>query len=181
MKRFAWRLQRVLDIRIRQEQAARTELLALTEKVAHLRQELLRQEAVVREALTAVAKESPQKRVSTQQLFLKSCGACDEKIRSLKASLAELEVQRKVKVDELLRLRRLRKNLEKLREYARARFMAEQEKLDQKRLDETATVGFARKMIDLRGLIGPQPRPRTRVPLGNKNLNTGGRPILRVP
>jgi len=42
MKRFAWRLQRVLEIKKKEEQKVRAELFQLAEKLAQTRGELLR-------------------------------------------------------------------------------------------------------------------------------------------
>ena len=49
------------------------------------------------------------------------------------------------KIAEVLKLRRFKDGLEKLRTEAKIRFIKEQEKLEQKQLDEGATVGFVRK------------------------------------
>lgn len=148
MKKFAWRLQRVLDIRIRQEEAARKELLELSERLAQMRQELLVKQAGLRELLGKLAQEEPAKRLNRQQLFMKSCESYDRMIRGLKKQIAEMDAQKKVKLAGLLKLSRFRKALEKLRSYARARFNAEQEKLEQKQLDESATLSFAREMAE---------------------------------
>jgi hypothetical protein len=47
MKRFVWRLQRVLDIKRKEEQKKRTELLELTEKIAQRRAELLAKQMIL--------------------------------------------------------------------------------------------------------------------------------------
>ena len=51
----------------------------------------------------------------------------------------------KQKIAEVLKVRRFKEGLEKLRAEAKTRFIKEQEKLEQRELDESATVGFARK------------------------------------
>lgn len=147
MKRFVWRLQRVLDIKSKQEELASAELLALTEKLAHVRQELLARQAALREMLAKLAQKCPSKRLGEQELFLKSCSPYDEKIKKLKSRVSKLESQRKAKVVEVLRLRRFAKALKKLRTNAKAKFMTEQEKLEQKELDQGTIIGFARKII----------------------------------
>lgn len=152
MKRFVWRLQRVLDIKSKQAELASAELLALTEKLAHVRQELLARQAALREMLAKLAQKRPSKRLGEQELFLKSCSPYDEKIKKLKSRVSELESQRKAKVVEVLRLRRFTKALKKLRTDAKAKFMTEQEKLEQKELDQGTIIGFARKIIDRVGV-----------------------------
>jgi flagellar biosynthesis chaperone FliJ len=61
--------------------------------------------------------------------------------------LSALESARKQKIAEVLEVRRFKEGLEKLRAEAKTRFIKEQEKLEQRELDESATVGFARKLI----------------------------------
>jgi flagellar biosynthesis chaperone FliJ len=56
-----------------------------------------------------------------------------------------LERQQREKVAEVLKIRRYKQGLEKLRAQAREEFIAEQERLEQKELDERAGVSFVRK------------------------------------
>jgi len=55
MKRFVWRLQRVLDIRKKEEQKARAELLELTERLAGARGELLAQRKMLELSLIHIS------------------------------------------------------------------------------------------------------------------------------
>jgi len=145
MKRFVWRLQRVLDIKTKEEQTKKTELLKLTEKLTETRSQLLAQKRILEEIINGLAGEEPQKRLSRQEFFLKYSVTADEYIRKLENKVSELESQQRQKIAEVLKLRRFRKGLEKLRAKAKAKFIKEQEKLEQKELDEIAAIGFARK------------------------------------
>jgi len=145
MKRFVWRLQRVLDIRKKEEQKARAELLELTERLAKTRGELLMQQKMLEDIINDLTGENPKKRLGRQEFFLKFSAASDEQIKKLKDKVKELESQQRDKIAEVLKLRRFREGLEKLRTQARMRFIKEQEKLEQKQLDEGATVSFVRK------------------------------------
>ena len=80
-----------------------------------------------------------------QEFFLRNSAATDELIRKLQANVRELEVKQKEKVAEVLKLRRFKEGLERLREQAQRKYIEEQEKLEQKQLDETATLSFARE------------------------------------
>ena len=64
----------------------------------------------------------------------------------LTVQVNQLEIEHKEKIAEVLKLRRFKEGLEKLREQAKMEFIQEQEKLDQRELDEMATVRFAREM-----------------------------------
>jgi flagellar FliJ protein len=147
MKRFVWRLQRVLDIKTRKEQKMRSELLELTEKLAETRGLLLMQQKILENLIDALAGENPRKRLSRQEFFLKFSGTSDERIEKLKEKISQLESQQREKIAELLKVRRFKEGLERLRAEAKMQFIKEQEKLEQKELDEIATVSFARNMI----------------------------------
>jgi len=145
MKRFVWRLQRVLDIRKKEEQKARAELLELTERLAQTRGELLMQQKMLEDIIDALTGENPKKRLGKQEFFLKFSAASNEQIKKLKDKVNELELQQRDKIVEVLKLRRFKEGLEKLRTEAKRRFIKEQEKLEQKQLDEGATVSFVRR------------------------------------
>jgi len=147
MKRFAWRLQRVLDVKTKLEQKKRAELLEITQKLIETHGELLTQQKILEEIIDELNKENPQKRLGKQEFFLRHSTATDEQIKKLKDKVRALELQQREKIDELLKVRRFKEGLERLRAKTKEEFIKEQEKLEQKELDEGATVSFARKMI----------------------------------
>jgi flagellar FliJ protein len=145
MRRFVWRLHRVLDIKAKQEQIKTQELFALTEKLAQTRGELLSQQRILRDVLESIANENPKDRLSRQEFFLSHSAATDERIKQLRKSIEELEARQKEKIAEVLKLRRFKESLERLKEQAKKRYIEEQDKIEQKQLDETATLGFTRE------------------------------------
>ena len=147
MKRFVWRLQRILDIKTKKEQKMRVVLLELTERLAETRGVLLMQQSILKNIIAGLAGENPRTRLSKQEFFLKYSGTSDERIEKLKEKINILESQQKKKIVELSEVRRFKEGLEKLREEAKTQFIKEQEKLEQKELDEIATVSFTRNMI----------------------------------
>jgi flagellar protein FliJ len=150
MRRFAWRLQRVLDVKAKQEQIKTQELFVITDKLAQARSSLLAQQQILRDILESIANEKPADRLSKQEFFLKNSAATDELIKKLKASIRELEVKQKEKVAEVLKLRRFKESLERLREQARKKYIEAEEKLEQKQLDETSTLRFTREKQGLK-------------------------------
>jgi len=146
MKRFVWRLQRVLDIKTKEEQVKKVELVKLTEKIAQTRSKLLTQKRILDNIIDDLTGQHPKKRLSKQEFFLRCSVTNDEVIKELKEKLSKLESAQKQKIAEVLKARRFKEGLEKLRAQAKARFIKEQEKLEQKELDERATVNFARKL-----------------------------------
>jgi flagellar biosynthesis chaperone FliJ len=147
MKRFAWRLQRVLEIKTKQEQKERAELLKLTETLAERRGEMLMRKKMLKDVIDGLAAVDPKKRLGEQEFFLRHAGTSDEQIRKLKDRISGLESQQKEKIAEVLKIRRFKKGLEKLRVEAKRQFMAGQEKLEQNELDEAAVVSFVRKSL----------------------------------
>ncbi len=140
-------MQRVLDIKTKEEQTKKTELLKITEKLAQARGRLLMQKRVLENIISDITGKHPHKRLPEQEFFLKCSAINDKLIKTLKSSVTELQSQQTKKILELLNVKRFKEGLEKLRAEAKKRFMNQQEKLEQKDLDETATVGFARKTI----------------------------------
>jgi flagellar FliJ protein len=151
MKRFVWRLQRVLDIKAKEEQMKKTELVKLTEKLAHIRSELLTQKRILDNLIDDIAKESAKTRLGKQEFFLKRSKINSDVIEKLKEKVSELESARKQKSDELLKVKRFKEGLEKLQVEAKAQFIKEQERLEQKDADEMATISFVRKEMQAKG------------------------------
>jgi len=145
MKRFVWRLQRVLDIRTKEEQKARAELLELTQKLAETQSELLAWRKMLEEIINGLAAGNPKKRLGRQEFFLRYSAASDKQIKKLENKVKELESKQREKIAEVLKLKRFKEGLEKLRAEAKIQFITEQEKLEQQQLDEGATVLFVRK------------------------------------
>ena len=145
MKRFVWRLQRVLDVKTKEEQVKKMELLRLTEKLTQKRSELLIEKRILQDIIKELSRKNPRERLGEQELFLRHSKTANDLIRKLEEQARELELQQRQKIAEVLKLRRFREGLEKLRAQAKANFIREQEKLEQKELDEMAAIGFARK------------------------------------
>lgn len=147
MKKFAWRLQRLLDIKIKQEGAKRGELVAITEQTVAVRSQIMVRRAALRKMLAELSQKKAKQRLSEQEFFLRYAHVSDEEIKKLEEKLAELEKVRQAKIKEIMKIRRYRKGLEKLRAEARAEFQKEEQRYEQKESDAKTTVSFARKII----------------------------------
>ncbi len=147
MKRFAWRLQRVLDIKKKEEQTRKVELLDITEKLAHARGELLIQKTTLKSIIDGLTEEHPASRLGKQEFFLRCSVTSDELIKKLESKTNELKTRQKEKIAQIIAVKRFRKGLEKLRAEAKTQFIKEQEKLEQREADEMTTIGFTRKIM----------------------------------
>ena len=94
MARFVWRLQRVLDIREKEEQAMRSELMALSERMVLLRQEIMVIRARIHTALEDLSSKEPVERLAGQQLFMKYSEYSEIEIDSLRVELSNIDTQR---------------------------------------------------------------------------------------
>ena len=148
MKRFVWRLQRVLDIKKKEEQKKRGELFELTEELAQTRGELLMQQKMLENIIEGLTGEDPKKRLGKQEFFLRYSAISDERVKRLKDKISDLESRQRDKIAEVLKVRRFKEGLERLRVEAKMQFIKEQEKLEQKELDEGAIVSFVRGALN---------------------------------
>jgi flagellar biosynthesis chaperone FliJ len=144
MKRFVWRLQKVLDVKIKEEQLRRTELFQIVEQLAARRGELLLRQRILQDLMTEIQRRESAQRLNAQEFFLRHAATDDAEIRRLQEEIAAWEVRHKEKTAEVLAVRRFREGLEKLRAQAKEEYMREQERLEQKEQDERATIAFAR-------------------------------------
>ena len=143
MKQFVWRLQRVLDIRKKEEKKKRTELLQLTEKLAATRSELLMKKKILEDIIQNLSKDNTKQRLVRQELFLTYAKTNNEYIKILNKKIHELELQQKEKINEVLKIRKLKEGLEKLKAETKIQYIKEQEKYEQKEIDEGANISFA--------------------------------------
>jgi flagellar FliJ protein len=146
MKKFVWRLQKVLEVNQKRQQAKKAELFKTTEKLALARANMLAQQRILQDLIENIAKQSPAERLDRQQLLLKSTKKNDELIRKYEDEIRQLEMDQKRLTTEFLKIKRFTESLENLREQDKSKFIAEQEKLEQKEMDEHASMRFAGRL-----------------------------------
>ena len=127
MKRFIWRLQRVLDIRTKEEQKKTAELLEITDKLVATRSELLIKKKLLENIINDLAAESPKKRLAKQEFFLAYSYTSNEQIKKLKEKINLLEIRQKDKIKEVLKVRRSKEGLERLRSEAKTQYIKEKQ------------------------------------------------------
>jgi hypothetical protein len=145
MKRFRWRLQRVLSITEQREEALRNDVAALGRRILAVNQEILARREAVRVLLDELGRRPLAQRMGEQTLVL-ACASVERRvIQALQARQKDLEAQRAAKMEQYVQMRQARQTLERLREEARQRYLAEQNRLEQAQFDESAHVAFARR------------------------------------
>jgi flagellar biosynthesis chaperone FliJ len=100
---------------------------------------------ILEDIIKGLSAEDPTKRLGEQEFFLRYSVTSNEEIKKLKDKVSELESQQREKIAEVLKIRRFKEGLERLQTEAKIQFIKEQEKLEQKELDEGATVSFVRR------------------------------------
>lgn len=145
MRKFRWPLQRLLDVTLKREQAARAELFVLARQVAKAKQDVTRRQTDLADLLSELGHLALPKRMERQELTMRSATKMQQEIVKLQEVLAQRERQRKEKTQQVLKLRQSRQTLEKLRQQARDRYGKELLAFEQKQLDESASLAFVRK------------------------------------
>lgn len=149
MKKFRWRLQRLLDIRLKQEEALRTELMGLTEQTATLRGRILMEKAMLRSRLAELRQTATDRRIRRQQDFMACVSVVDARIAALQADLNVLEQKRKEKTEAIMAVRKFRKALERLKTQAQDEYVYALHSEEQKNQDENIGVAFARQLLGI--------------------------------
>lgn len=146
MRRFHWRLQKLLDVKVQQEQVLRLDLIALTQQALKLRQQIILRRSAVRGWLMEMRNWSVEQRISQQGTAIRCVTATETQIKSLEEELQVQQAKRKEKADELMQVRASRQTFERLGEEARKEHIRQELLREQKELDDGAQTAFARKM-----------------------------------
>ena len=148
MKKFRWRLQRLLDVRQKQEEALRAELMSLTEESAALRGRILMEKAMLRSRLADLRHTAAGRRVRCQQDFMAGVAVVDAQIAALQNDLNGVEQKRSKKTEEIMAVRKFRKALERLKEQAMEDYVCMLNSEEQVNQDEAVNAASARKILN---------------------------------
>lgn len=146
MRRFHWRLQRLLDVKEQQEQALRLELVALNQEALELRRQIIFHRSLARTWLLEMRDWPLQRRIDQHGAVMRCVHVAEMRIDALELALHDLKAKRKEKTDELMQVRSRRQTLQRLGEEARQEHLRKELLREQKELDDGAQVAFARKM-----------------------------------
>ncbi len=145
MKKFRWKLERVLDITAQREKALRSELFALAQAVVRVRRAIVERRTALRILLEEVGRHPLADRLAEQAVVMAYSAGEQRELRRLDARLAELEAERARKRKRFLQTRSMRETLERMREQAREDYLRQVAKREQSEFDEQAHLAFARK------------------------------------
>lgn len=136
----------MLDVKVQQEQMLRLDLIALTQQALKLRQQIILRRGLVRGWLLEMRNWPIEQRISQQDIVIQCVTATETQIGALEEELQVQQANRKEKADELMQVRASRQTLERLGEEARKEHVRQELLHEQKELDDSAQIAFARKM-----------------------------------
>ncbi len=144
MRQFHWRLDRILEIKMKEEQIKQAVLAETTYHLAQVRVQLLRRQQILAGLLKDIRKKPANEKLDSQKIFLENSKANDDEIRQIQKKVQQLQQQEAEKTSELIDIKRYIKKLQKIRQKACDAFLVEQRKLQQNELDENFGIRVAR-------------------------------------
>ena len=144
MRRFRFRLQKILDVIVKKEQAVKERLFELSLDIVRAQQELLERDMALRAACEVQAEDRLRGQCRHEDFFDRHCRQLEAQIDAKRVRVDQLALSRLDAVKMLEETTHFRRSLERARENAlneHRRFLARDE---QKLLDEHAGIKFIR-------------------------------------
>jgi len=135
----------VLDVKAQRRQALRNTLLSLAQEIARTREAILLRRTRLRTLLEDLAGQPLADRIANQAVFMQFVGVEESAIGRLEARRADLEARRAEARTRFLQARTECKMLTRLREKAFDAYVREVAAAEQKAIDESAQLAYARK------------------------------------
>ena len=142
MKKFVFKLQKVLDYRFEIEEKKKDEFAKAQKKLLSEKNKL---ESLIERKKSAVEDKSNYKSKLDYQLLLNYIDFMDDKIENQMAEIKKAEDEFAIKKDELIKSTADRKVIEKLKEKAKDEFNLEVGQKEQKLNDGFALFSYVRK------------------------------------
>ena len=137
----------MLDVKNIDEKCKTMELAKVTRVLEETEMTIIKHKRMLEQIISEISQKNKNDRLRVQEFFMKYSIGSDEIIKKLTRKVAELQDERKKKVEELIKAKHYREGLEKLKEQAKINFTQEQERQDQKQLDDEAGMKMARKIL----------------------------------
>jgi len=150
VKRFGWRLQKLLDVKAQREGALRSELAMLTQRIARLGQDIIDLRRALGGAMARLAAGELTERIAVREVFVEHARRVERRVEGIHTEIGEITGQRTERTAEFMKLRAERQTLEKMRTEAHRRHVRLQTAEEQKQLDETSQIKFTRAAPEAR-------------------------------
>ncbi len=143
---FRWTLQKLLDVTVTRETAAKAAMFEVSRRIAALHGEIVRRKEMACSLLQGLGQMTIEDRLARQQMLMDALAAEREHIRTMMLQLAELREQRELCKAELVKIIAKKDTLERLREEAYEKYQRLIGLKEQQQADESFNVRFARNM-----------------------------------
>ena len=147
--KFNWNLQKILEIRRKQEAALKAELFEIVQGQMKIKQQIMLCQMQIRNAAGNLSEASISVDAGQRSDFLKFAFGLNKTLEGLNKQLDETEKLRKQKIKENVQMRKARKALENLREKAFDDFQQSVNKAEQAFLDDVSSVRQSRQRLGL--------------------------------
>lgn len=144
MKKFQWKLEKVLTVRKQQEEVVRAELFEITKQAFLVRQNIMVLETQLKSSAQSVSEDTD---IFCRKMFADFVMQTNKKIKIFENKHKEIENLRKQKLQQAVQARKKRKSLEILREKALAEYNEWMNKTEQNELDDITNTAAARKLM----------------------------------
>jgi flagellar biosynthesis chaperone FliJ len=135
-------------VRVKQEEAKKAELLAITQRLLEARQAVIIKQAQMRSVLLTLSRKDALTRIAEQPTIVRHMAFSEEELKALRKKADEIEIQRKKKTEEMVAARKARRAMEKLQEKAKAEYVKIANAVEQKELDDFSGVRFVRNRAE---------------------------------
>ncbi len=146
MKKFVWPLQRLLDVTKKREQAMKSELVALNQRIVRLGQEIESCHADIQRMIQEISRQPIEVRMTYAQQVAAYTTVIERRAASLGLDRSKLNEEKTQKTEQLMKVRASREAMEKMRNIALTEYRRQAVVAEQKQLDESAQIGFARRL-----------------------------------
>lgn len=147
MRKFKWRLQRILDIKIKEEKVLIAQLNEIVKNIAVSQTKLMTLKIQLNNILDEIGDKFSHRTLREHELYMKATEYNDQAIKKLMSEISRMKTEQNDKTVRLVELKRFREGLEKLRRNAENEFAVERNKLEQNESDDRVAVKFCREQI----------------------------------
>ena len=148
MNNFKWRLDRILQIKGKDQQLKRAQAAEIADILARTRSILLDKQKKLETLINSINCQNPIDRFQNQEIFINSSQADDQAIQKLSNDIANLEQQHRQKTKEVIEAKAFVEMLAKLRQKAYEKFVIEQNKIEQNDMDENFNLRLAKTLVE---------------------------------
>jgi flagellar FliJ protein len=153
MARFVWRLQRVLDLKHKEQDVLESQLMAIADEAMRVRRMIEATREKLATMLSEIGKKDAKERIAEQQFVIRYSSNTETAILQMRNELSAIESRKDEKMQEIIEIKKNIKGYEKLRDKAKIEFNAEEHRLEQNEMDDLTNTASARKIMQMTAVV----------------------------